>query len=439
MVLSKISGKQRQVLCWAHKPSTRGRYDAILADGAVRSGKTVSMIIGFIHWAMRYFDGQNFAICGHTVQSAERNIIMPLGEMEDLTDYYDMKYRRSDHRLDVRKGAKLNRFYLFGGKDASSYTLIQGMTLAGVLLDEVALMPRSFVEQALARCSVEGSKFWFNCNPEHPDHWLYTEWVKDAEGDNTRHTLRVHFTMDDNPALTPEMRERYERLYPSGVFRERYILGRWVRAEGLIYPMFGEDNVVQKPPAGGKWYISIDYGTLNPTSMGLWCVGREQAVRVKEYYYDGRKEGNQKTDEEYYEALVALAQKLPIEAVIVDPSAASFITCIRRHGRFRVMTADNSVLDGIRYTASLLAQGKVAITPRCENIRREFGAYVWDQKATDDRPRKEHDHAMDEMRYLCYTVLRRMPEYQPKGASAPSAAMHDRTLDIREEMTGQWY
>ncbi len=410
----KLSKKQKQVLRWCHQPAAKAAYDAIICDGAVRSGKTVAMLAGFIHWAMRYYSGQNFAICGKTVQSAVRNLITPLQQMEDVTYYYAVNYNATNHLLEVQGHNKHNRFYVFGGKDEASAGLIQGLTLAGVLFDEVALMPKSFVDQAVARCSVEGSKFWFNCNPEHPGHWFYKEWILQAA---QKRALYLHFTMQDNPALSPKVRQRYEQLY-TGVFRDRFILGKWTAAEGQVYSMFDPArHVTEEIPTQGTYYVSIDYGTVNPTSMGLWCVGGGMATRVAEYYFDSRKAMQQKTDEEYYIELERLAGKLPIERVIVDPSAASFILCIRRHGKFKVLSAKNEVLAGIRMTSQLLAQGRLQAHSGCTDWRREIESYVWDPQAQHDRVIKENDHAMDEMRYFVYTVLRYKKEFGLSGGA----------------------
>lgn len=238
--------------------------------------------------------------------------------------------------MEIEYSGRRNRFYLFGGKDEGSAALIQGMTLGGVLLDEVALMPRSFVEQALARCSLDGSKLWFNCNPDTPLHWFYEEWIKKSEEKNC---LYLHFTMDDNPSLTPAIKRRYESLY-SGAFYDRFVLGKWVAAQGLVYPFFSRSVHVAEP-AGipSRYFISCDYGTVNPSSFGLWGEYGGRWYRLSEYYFDSRREGEQRTDEEHYAALEQLAGDLNIEAVIADPSAASFLECIRRHGRFRAVPA----------------------------------------------------------------------------------------------------
>lgn len=398
------------MLKWAHLTKFKNRK-AIICDGSVRSGKTVSMILGFVHWAMRFFDGKNFGICGKTISSTERNIILPLLNMPDITDYYSLQYIRGENkRIIIQSGSHTNTFFIFGGKDESSYTLVQGITLSGVLFDEVALMPKSFVDQAVARTLSEPeARYWFNCNPESAEHWFYKEWIC-----NTRQkkALHLHFTMQDNPILSPEQIADAERLY-TGVFYNRYIKGLWCVAEGLIYPMFDKAVHVTHHPElqpGGDYYISCDYGTLNPTSAGLWYLQPDgHAIRLREYYYDGRKTKTPRTDEEHYTALEQLAGEVAgkVRAVIVDPSAASFIECIRRHGLFRVWQADNSVLNGIRDTSSLLQMQYLHICDNCTDIIREFSLYRWDESAAEDRPIKENDHAMDDMRYFVRTAMTR--------------------------------
>lgn len=410
MTLEKLSKKQRLVLKWAHMPSTAKRYRSIICDGAVRSGKTVSMTVGFIHWAMRYFDGVAFAICGKTVSSVERNIITPLLDCEDVTAYYDLRYSPSKAVLTVSVCGKLNRFYLFGGKDESSYMLIQGITLCGVLFDEVALMPQSFVDQAVARTlSVKDSKLWFNCNPDNPNHWFYKNWILDAMGKNNKRTFYLHFEMTDNPLLSDADIERAKAMY-DGAFLRRYIYGEWVAAEGLVYPQFNDGNVTDESPKG-EYYVSVDYGTHNPCSMGLWSIVGGVAYRIDEAYYDSVREKRQLTDDEYYEMLQNLCGDRPIRSVIIDPSAASFITLVRRDGKYNVVAARNDVLDGLRFTGTLIKSHKIMINRKCKDILREFTLYRWDETAAQDKVIKENDHAMDDMRYFCSTVLRNNSEF----------------------------
>ena len=387
-------------MTWWNRPDLK-RYDAIICDGAVRSGKTMATVCGFFLWSMTAFDGGVFALCGKTVGALRRNLLLPLGGW--LGEGFTLKEHRGDNKLTVQVGNRENTYFLFGGQDESAASLIQGITLCGVLLDEVALMPRSFVEQACARCSVEGSKLWFSCNPDSPEHWFYREWIgKTAQ----KNALRLRFTMDDNPGLARSVKERYRRLY-TGAFYNRFVLGQWCESQGLVYQFDKNRHIYTTPPKAGRYYISVDYGTKNPFSAGLWCVSGGVAYRLREYYYQSRVSGITCTDEQYHDALVKLAGNLPVEQVIVDPSAASFIAVLRQKGIFRVRKAKNTVLPGIRLVASLLQQGKLLFSESCADTLREFSLYCWDEDAINDVPRKENDHAMDDVRYFCMNVMGR--------------------------------
>ena len=401
MTYRAFSPKQKTVLSWWIPGNENYEKEAIVCDGAVRSGKTLSMGLSFFLWAMSCFDGMRFGVCGKTIASLRRNVlseILPrLGGMGAT-----WKEKRTENLVTVTFHGHRNQFYIFGGRDESSASLIQGITFAGVLLDEVALMPRSFVEQACARCSVAGSRLWFNCNPAGPNHWFYKEWILESE---KRNCLHLHFTMEDNPSLSDAIRQRYQRLY-SGVFYRRFILGQWAQAEGRVYDFF-EPDMVRPVPTGTfeKWYISCDYGTVNPTSMGLWGLQKGVWYRVKEFYFDSREKQRQMTDEEYASALEKLAGNRKITAVVADPSAASFMETLRRHG-WVVQKAENDVLSGIRLTADALKEGKIVICEGCGDCIREMDEYVWDlSSGAKDRVKKEHDHAMDDMRYFVATVL----------------------------------
>ncbi len=392
--------KQKQVLSWWTRGSPHREKDAIVCDGAVRSGKTLCLGLSFLLWSMTRFRGQQFALCGKTTQSVRRNLLTSVLPMLAALGFrWEEKISRN--WLKVRCGGVENTYFLFGGKDEGSAALIQGITLAGVLLDEVALMPRSFVEQACARCSVTGAKFWFSCNPEGPGHWFYREWICKAQ---ERNLLHLRFFMEDNPTLSPETRQRYERAF-QGAFYRRFVLGEWTAAEGLVYDFFDE-SMVRPPPVGEaqRWVISCDYGTVNPTSMGLWGKYGGVWYRVREYYYDARQARRQQTDHEYAQRLRELAGGRKIEAVVADPSAASFLEVLRREG-WNVRRAENDVLSGIRRTADALKTGRIVICPACQDAIREFGSYCWDLSAGDrDKVRKEFDHAMDEIRYFVATV-----------------------------------
>ena len=399
----RFSQKQKTVLTWWMPGNPNHDKEAIVCDGAVRSGKTLAMGLGFFLWAMSCFDGKRFGVCGKTISSLRRNVLSEiLPRLTDLGATY--KEKRTENLLTVTFKGHRNQFYIFGGRDESSASLIQGITFAGILMDEVALMPRSFVDQACARCSVAGSRLWFNCNPEGPGHWFYKTWILEAE---KRNCLRLHFTMEDNPALSEKIRKRYERLY-SGVFYRRFILGQWVQAEGRVYDFFSSDMV--KPAPNGvfeKWYVSCDYGTVNPTSMGLWGLQKGVWYRVQEFYHDSRQTYLQLTDEEYAQKLKELVGNRKLTAVIVDPSAASFIAVLKQKG-YRVAKAENDVLSGIRLTSDCLKEGKIVICQGCEDCLREMDAYVWDLSSeAKDRVKKQNDHAMDDMRYFVATVLKK--------------------------------
>lgn len=268
-------------------------------------------------------------------------------------------------------------------------------------------MPESFVNQATGRCSVDGSKFWFNCNPDGPYHWFKTNWIDKQEEKNI---LYLHFTMDDNLSLSENIKKRYTGMY-SGIFYQRYILGLWVVAEGIIYSMFDKEKHIVK--ASGyqykEYYISCDYGTQNATVFGLWGkVNDNLHIMIKEYYYSGRKTGKQKSDLHYANDFKKFVEGYKIKYVVLDPSAASFKVQLRNYG-FKVIDAKNSVLDGIRLVASLLDQCKILFDESCEETFKEFGSYVWDIEASNkgkDEVKKEEDHSMDKIRYYCNTIIR---------------------------------
>lgn len=402
---SPFSKKQKKVLTWWIPESPASNKDGIIADGAIRSGKTISMSLSYAIWAMSCFNGQNFGMCGKTIGSFRRNVLFWLKLMLKSRGY-KVEDKRADNLVIVSKKDVTNYFYIFGGKDERSQDLIQGITLAGCFFDEVALMPESFVNQATGRCSVDGSKFWFNCNPDGPYHWFKTEWIDKQEEKNI---LYLHFTMDDNLSLSEKIKKRYAGMY-SGIFYKRYILGLWVVAEGIIYSMFDKEKHVVKASdyEYKEYYVSCDYGTQNPTSFGLWGKTYDNKhVMIKEYYYSGRTTGIQKTDVEYSDDLKEFTKGYKIKYVILDPSAASFKAQLIKD-KFKVLPAKNSVLDGIRLVATLLTELKIFFDESCEDTFKEFNSYIWDDEACkkgEDKPVKEHDHAMDQIRYYCNTII----------------------------------
>lgn len=420
-----FSKKQRKLLNWWCPDSPVKDKDGIIADGAIRSGKTIAMSLSFALWSMSSFNGQNFGMSGKTIGSFRRNVLMVLKLML-RTRGYKVKDHRAENMLTISRNGIENYYYVFGGKDERSQDLIQGITLAGMLFDEVALMPESFVNQATARCSVEGSKWWFNCNPAGPYHWFKVNWIDRSTGyldkekvtelkrknKTVKNILYLHFTMDDNLSLTDKIKARYASQY-QGVFYQRYIKGLWIAAEGIIYDMFDAakhsiDKFVKLIDNKNYKYVSCDYGTQNAMVFLFWEKGTDDIwYCTKEYYYSGRNERKQKTDSQYADDLVKFLDGVKVRQIIVDPSAASFITELTNRG-FKVMKAKNDVVDGIRLVGNALALGIIKFYSCCEMAANEFTTYAWDPKAAEsgeDRPVKQNDHVMDAVRYFVATVL----------------------------------
>lgn len=381
------------------------KYKHLICDGSVRSGKSINMIVSFITWAMREFNHQNFIILGFTIGSVLRNVVDPLLAMAYMKRRYKMQYSSSRSVLIVEKDGKRNQFMIFGADSKRAFEKIQGLTAAGCLIDEVAICDQQAVNMALSRCSVTGSRYWFNCNPDNPNHWFYKDWILNAESHSALH---LHFTMDDNPSLSDEVKERYNLQF-HGVFHDRYVKGLWVVAEGLVYQFDNQDEYTcteKEAEGAGEWYISIDYGITNPFAALLWRVTKRNAYIVDEYYFASKEQNRRKTDSEHYLSVEKLAEGHNIEAIIIDPSANSFKEEIWRKGKFDVQDADNSVLEGIQVTDQMLHDGSVKISEKCENTIAEMGLYRWDDSKLKDEVIKENDHAMDAMRYLCNTVLK---------------------------------
>lgn len=415
-----FSNKQKKVLTWWCPASPVKDADGIIADGAIRSGKTLSMSLSYVLWAMETFNEQNFIMAGKTVGSFRRNVLFWLKQML-ASRGYQLSEKRADNLLIVTKGKVTNYFYIFGGKDERSQDLVQGITAAGAFFDEVALMPESFVNQATGRLSVAGSKMWFNCNPDSPQHWFKINWIDkcrchlseeeiaemEKEGKEPKNLIYLHFTMDDNLSLAEDIKKRYRGMYV-GVFFKRYIEGLWCVAEGLVYSMFDEEKHIKSEHMKGvrEWIVSIDYGTVNPFAAGLWAFDGRHAQLEYEYYYDSRETGVRRDDETHYKEICKMIGDRRVEFIIVDPSAASFIECINKHGDYIARGAVNDVLDGIRVVTTMLNKGVVSIYKDCKGLINEMGLYSWDMESVEDAVIKEFDHAEDQCRYFCYTFLR---------------------------------
>ena len=368
-----------------------------ILHGSVRSGKTWISLVLWCIWIRNMPAGGAYLMTAKTLTTLKRNC---LDLLEELAGRRNFQYSVSgkEARLYGRK------IYLEGAADSLAESKIRGMTLQGAYCDEVTLLDEEFFGMLLSRLSEPGARLFGTTNPEGPEHWFKRGYIDRAD---ELDMLIFKFLIDDNTFLDPDYVASLKKEY-TGVFYKRFILGEWCSADGLVFPMFDPARHVcnEIPAATGyaEYYISVDYGTMNPCSMGLWRIDESRAVRLDERYYSGRKQKRLMTDEEYYLMLEGLAGNRDIRAVVVDPSAASFIETIRRHGRFSVRKANNNVIDGIRTVGSLLSGDRLLICRSCKDIIREFGAYMWDTKAGEDAVIKENDHAMDDMRYFCSTI-----------------------------------
>lgn len=408
----QFSKKQRKVLTWWMPESPMCQKDAIVCDGSVRAGKTLIMSLSYILWAMESFRACNFGMAGKTIGSFKRNVWITLRIILFGRGYKVAKVPDADSNSAYRisKGNVHNYFYIFGGKDERSQDLVQGFTAAGFFFDEVTLQPRTFVNQAIARCSVEGAKLWFNCNPDGPYHWFKQEWIDGIEGMNA---FRIHFNMDDNPSLSEAVKERYKRMF-SGVFYERFILGLWVLAEGVIYSMFRKEQVVNKVTLGvkivKKW-IGVDYGQSNATVFLLCGLGDDNRLYILDtYYHEGKTSHVQKSPSKYSKDYFKWKIKNGVEGMpvvvsktYIDPSAKGFMMQLHEDGERNVWQADNEVLKGIELISSMFDNDMIRILSHNVDIIMELGAYRWDPKAQargEDKPIKQYDHALDALRYI---------------------------------------
>lgn len=391
-MIEQVTEKQKQFLL-------SGLSRINLLEGSVRSGKTwISLVV----WALFIAaspPGSEFLMVGKTLLTLRRNCLGLLQDLEPSFEYNSSKKAKLYGRT----------VWLEGADNEKSENKIRGMTLSGVYIDEMTLIPRGFYYMALSRLSMPGAKLIATTNPDSPMNYVYTDIICNDEIDRKV----TKFTIRENTFLDPDYIDSLEKEY-SGVFYQRYFLGEWVIAEGLVYPMY--DNTVKTEDRKYEAYsTSMDYGILNPTAIVLWGLSDGVWYAIKEYYHSGRDTNSQKTDDEYYDELVRLCGDLPVRELIVDPSASSFITLVRQKGKFSCKKADNSGLAGIQNTATCLAQRKILFNDCCINTIREFGLYSWDKNSEVDKVIKENDHAMDAVRYFVQTkrLFKKQGAYKP--------------------------
>lgn len=365
-----------------------------LLEGSVSSGKTWISLACWGFWLATMPQNQLYLMCGKSLTTLKRNCLIPLEAMFGQSNFSFSTSAKEAYLFG-------RRILLEGANDARSEGKIRGLTLQGAYCDELTLFPKDFFVMLLSRLRVPGAKLIATTNPDSPQHWLKREYIdRMAELD----MLTMRFLLDDNTTLDRQYVESVKKEY-TGVFYNRFILGEWAIAEGLIYPQFDrEKHIEQRDNPQGEWYISVDYGTLNAFSAGLWCYDGTTAYRAAEYYYSGRETRKQLTNAQYLQRIQQLAGGHKIECVIVDPSAASFIAELR-NADFTVRKGKNAVVDGIRRVSSALQAEKLRFSPDCKNCIREFGLYRWDESCSEDRPIKENDHAMDDVRYFVNTIM----------------------------------
>ena len=407
-----FSRKQRKVLNWWCRSSPVRDYNGIIADGAIRSGKSVAMSLSFVVWAMSEFEACNFAMCGKTIGSFRRNVLFWLKLMLRSRGY-SVSEQRTENLVIVRRGSVENYFYVFGGKDERSQDLIQGITLAGVFFDEVALMPESFVNQATGRCSVDGSKFWFNCNPGSPAHWFKTGWI-DKRAD--KRLLYLHFTMDDNLSLSEAVKERYRGMY-TGVFFKRYILGEWKSADGVIYRQFADDPerfILDEVPADiiiGT--MGLDFGGNGSAHAG--CLvgitrGYRSIVILDEYYRKEVIDPGTLTDDVCGFVQRSQAQ-VRAASIWCDSAETTLIKGIRTAVYSRRIPVEvrnarkGEIIDRIRLCDMLMSQGRFFILRRCKRTIAALSEAVWDSKSpTKDRRLDDGSTNIDSLDALEYAL-----------------------------------
>lgn len=386
-----LSKKQRQILAFPYT-----HYDALICDGAIRSGKTALMAVAFVDDAMRRFNNQRFAICGKTVDSVVKNVVAPYLAMTYAQEKYRLTWRRAEKQIIVSDGQTENVFEVFGGKDEASFMLIQGRTLAGVLLDEVALMPRSFVEQALARCSVTGSRFWFNCNPGPPGHWFYKDWICQAKEHNALH---LHFNLEDNPSLSEEIIQRYHAMY-TGVFYKRYIKGLWVAADGAVYPQFAEDPkpfLIDSAPKIMYAVIGVDFGgtgSAHSFTLTGFTAGYQDVILLDEWYHNNKQGGilsPARLDAAFVDFVRRAQARYRVAEAYCDSAEQTLIqglnvAIIRAKVPIQIKNAKKGPInDRIAFYNSMMAQGRFKVMRHCNAAIDALSTAVYDsKKPTED-------------------------------------------------------
>jgi len=378
-----------------------------LAHGSVRSGKTIGTLFRFMQAVYECPDSQIWMI-GHTADTIYQNAIRLLLESEQLALFRPF--------CTWFAGKRQLKFFdktisTLGAKDEGAIGQFQGKTMSLAYCDEMTLYPESIIDMIDTRLSNPHSMGFASMNPAHPTHKI-KQWIDKADaGDKNYYAL--HYSLEDNPYLDDDYKQRIKHSL-SGVFYKRNYLGLWCLAEGAIFDFFDRAvHVVARPPRAAEYWIAgIDYGTVNNFACVLVGINTGRTTQTgicrwveKEYVWDSRKKGRQKTNGEYADDVAAFLEPYGVKAVYVDPSAAAFKLELRKRG-MTIVDADNDVINGITFMASEMQKGNLFICEECDNLIREVESYVWDPKASakgEDKPLKQNDHSTDALRYACFT------------------------------------
>ena len=400
--------------------------DGIIADGAIRSGKTLPMSLAYVGWGMATFHDENFGIAGKTIGALRRNVINWLKRTLPGRGYAVRDHRGSEEpHLEIQKGRRTNRFYLFGGNNESSQDVVQGFSGAGFYFDEFPLMPESFLNQAEGRCSVDGSKLWYNGNPEGPNHYVKRNYIDKCKEKNLCH---LHFLMSDNWSLSAETIARYERLYAKGsIFYRRFILGEWCAAEGRVFPFFDESPgagyVVDSVPENYTAFLAgLDFGVSNPFAASLWGFSGGIWYAIREAYWDSKIERKQKINAEYIQDLANLCnwkgQNVAPQKLFVPPEEPGFEREIKQSGYKHLSfarAADTKILPGIQDLTTLLSTGRLKVSRNCPVTIWGLSNLLWDEKKQAqgvDMYIKggsgSPDHICDQARYISREAARQL-------------------------------
>lgn len=368
-------------------------------EGAVRSGKSFISILRFVKALKNGPSGQAMII-GVSRDAIQRNVVMEICSILGMPP-------------PTPKATQLNilgrTIHLVGASDERAQRRIQGSTLAMAYVDELTLIPQGFFKMLLSRLSVDGAQLFGTTNPDSPFHWLKENFLARTDLD-----MKIfRFKLEDNPSLTQSYIENLKKEY-TGLWYKRYIEGEWVLAEGTVFDFFDEeDHVIQTSPGQAEYYVvGVDYGTANPTAFSMVAYNKKLWPNIwmeKEYYYDSRKMGRQKTDSDYCDDLKNFIKGYNVQNIYIDPSAASFKAELMREGVTGIHDANNDVMNGIRFESQLLANGTFKVCRNCSNIIREFQTYRWDEKVSmkgEDKPIKDNDHMLDSLRYCLFTHFR---------------------------------